>query len=198
DGRNKRYRIGPKLFSLAASASEEAEYARAVEPYLEDLARRSGETSHLAVRTGSLVSVLARRVPDSPVQISERPGVTRPAHATATGKVLLAAMEPEDFERLLATMPLDTFTPTTVTDRDRLREEVRQARDSGIAGDDGEFHREVRCIAVPVTGYRSRRMAALGISAPVYRLSMAELRAKEPLLRDTAAEISRALGQAQG
>lgn len=194
DGRNKRYRIGPKVLALAATATDDAGLARIAEPYLEDLARRTGENSHLAVRVGSLVSVLARRDPDSPIRISERPGMTRPAHATATGKVLLAAMPPEAFDALIETMRLDALTPATITDPDRLRDEIRRVRETGVAIDNGEFHAEVRCLAVPLTGLPQGRTAALGISAPVFRLSTAQLLAMAPLVRDTAAAIAQAAG----
>jgi IclR family transcriptional regulator, KDG regulon repressor len=196
DPDTKRYRIGPKIFSLAASAFDEVEFARLVEPFLEELAMRSGETSHLAIRSGSQVVVIARCEPDSPFRITERTGMSRPVHATALGKILLSSMTEENFELLLSGLILDPLTTKTITNAGVLRREVEQARLHGVAYDDGEFHLEVRCVAVPVRTFTGQQKGALGMSAPIYRLSLGDLEKRVTMLREISDRISEALGAA--
>lgn len=191
---SKRYHVGPMLFGIAAAALDEVELARTAEPFLDELALATGETSHLAIRTGHEIVVIARREAASPFRISERTGVPRPAHATALGKVLVGAMPARSRKVLLDTLPLPALTPRTITDRKRLERELDQVARKRIGYDDGEFHAEVRCMAVPVIGFTGNVVGAIGISAPIYRLSLDDLKAKADLLSGIADDLSRALG----
>lgn len=194
DEHNKRYHIGPMLFGIAAAALDEVELARTAEPFLDELALATGETSHLAIRTGHEVVVIARKEAASPFRISERTGVPRPAHATALGKVLMAAMPVRNRKALLQSPTLTALTPKTITDRRRLERELARVAADGIGYDDGEFHPEVRCMAMPVRGFTGNVVGAIGISAPIYRLSLEDLRAKADLLRGITDDLSAALG----
>lgn len=194
DEDTKRYHVGPMLFGIAAAALDEVELARTAEPFLDELALRTGETSHLAIRSGQEIVVIARKEAASPFRISERAGVPRPAHATALGKVLVAAMPQRSRQVLLDALPMPALTAKTITERRRLERELNQVAQSGIGYDDGEFHAEVRCMAVPVIGFTGNVVGAIGISAPIYRLTLDDLKDKAGLLHGIADDLSRALG----
>ncbi len=190
----KRYRLGRPLFLLAARAREEVELINVATPLLEKLAEATSESSHLAVRSGHQIVILARTDGSSPFRLNERLGALRPAHATALGKILLARLEPEQFEGFLAENSLDACTPNTITDAVRLRRELATVRDAGIAFDDAEYHSEVRCAAVAIYDFTGHVTGAIGISGPIWRLSLSALQEKVPLVRETAARISEELG----
>ncbi|MDP6404328.1 MAG: IclR family transcriptional regulator [Alphaproteobacteria bacterium] len=194
DRATKRYRLGRPLFALAASALEEVELIKIASPILEKLAEMTSETTHLGVRDGHRIMILARTDGSSPFRLSERLGALRPAHATALGKILLATLDAEQLERFLAENDLEACTPNTITDPRRLRGELRTVTETGIAFDDAEFHPEVRCAAVAVHDFTGRPAAAIGISGPVWRLSLSALQEKVPLIRNAADQISRELG----
>ena len=67
-------------------------------------------------------------------------------------------------------------------------------RGSGIAFDDGEFDPEVRCVAVPVRDFTGHIAGAIGISGPVWRLSLARLQDATARVAAAAAALSRELG----
>lgn len=194
DEKSKKYHIGRPMFLLAAAAINDVELASIVGPILLDLAQESGETSHFAVWSGNNVAIMARKEGSSPLRLSEDPGTVRPAYATAVGKVLLARLPPRQLERYFAEVELKPFTPSTITEPDRLAAELRSIRESGLAYDDAELFTEVRCVAVPVTDFRDDVVGAIGISGPVWRLSLSTLQGKLPLLRDAAARVCAALG----
>src|SRR5262249_13888563 len=98
---SKRYRVGRPLFALAASALDEVEMVSLATPILEELSRETGETAHYSVRMGDAVVVLARTSGPGAFQLADRVGVVRPAHCTALGKIMLAALSPEQFEQFL-------------------------------------------------------------------------------------------------
>src|ERR1700687_382366 len=141
---SKRYRVGRPLFALAASALDEIEMVNVATPILEELSRETGESGHFAVRMGDAVVVIARTSGPGAFQLTDRVGVVRPAHCTALGKIVLAALRPEQLERFLQRGALRAPTPKSTTDVDALRREIGEIRKSNIAFDDGEFDPEVR------------------------------------------------------
>ena len=191
---SKRYRIGRHLFTLAAGALDEIELVNLATPVLETLTRATGECSHFAVRSGDNVVVLARTAGSGMFQMVDNVGVMRPAHCTALGKVLLAAFSPEQLDRYLATHELRAFTPKSIIERDVLKREIDAVRRSNIGFDDGEFDAEARCVAVPVRDFTGRIAGAIGISAPIWRLSIESLQEKAAQVRAAAVDLSRELG----
>jgi IclR family acetate operon transcriptional repressor len=191
---SRRYRIGTRLFTLAAGALDETALFSLGTPILERLSAETGHAAHLAVRSKQEIIVIARTAASGLLQLAGHPGATRPAHATAIGKMLLAAMPPEDLDRVLATLPMPAFTPNTLTDRQALRREIDEVRRAGIAHDNCELDADVRCIAVPVHDFAGRCVAAMGLSGPAWRLSPEILQEKSRQLIAAAAELSAQLG----
>lgn len=190
----KKYKIGSKIFSLAAGALDENELANRVTPVLELLTERTGESSHFAIRSGDDIVIIARTGGSGMFQLVDRAGAVRPPNATALGKVLLAAMSPAQIERHLEKREFARFTPKTIVEREALLAELDQVRRSGIAFDDGEYDAEVRCVAVPVYDFLGRATGAIGISGPMWRLSLQSLHEKSKLVRQSATEFSAELG----
>jgi IclR family transcriptional regulator, KDG regulon repressor len=190
----KRYRVGRPLFALAASSLDEIEMVNVATPVLEDLARDTGESSHFAVRMGDAVTVIARTSGPGAFQLTDRVGVVRPAHCTALGKIILAALRPDQLQRFLERVELNPSTEKSITDIAVLRREIEEIRRSGIAFDDGEFNIEVRCVAVPVRDFTGQIIGALGISGPVWRLSIQALQSRAKMLQGAADRLSADFG----
>jgi IclR family acetate operon transcriptional repressor len=191
---SRRYRIGPRIFTLAAGALDQTTLLALATPILERLSAATGYASHLAVRSKQDIVVIARTAATGLLQLAGHPGATRPAHATAIGKMLLATMPPDDLHRLLETLPLPPFTPHTITDARTLRGEIDEARRRGLACDNCELDRDVRCLAVPVYDFAGRCIAAMGISGPAWRLVPDAVGQLAHQLRAAATELSEQLG----
>lgn len=191
---SKRYRIGRPLFALAASALDEIEMVNVGTPVLEELSRETGESSHFAVRMGDAVVVIARTSGPGAFQLTDRVGVVRPAHCTALGKVILAALRPDQLERFLERVELKPSTEKSVTDIPTLLREIAEIRRTGVAFDDGEFNAEVRCVAVPVKDFTGQIVGALGISGPIWRLSQQAVQSRAKIVQAAAERLSAAFG----
>lgn len=191
---SKRYRIGRPLFALAASALDEMEMVSLATPVLEDLSAATGESGHFAVRMGDTVTVIARTSGAGAFQLTDRVGVVRPAYCTALGKVMLAALRDDQLERYLARTELKPMTPKSVTDAAMLRREIEEVRRAGLAFDDGEFDTEVRCVAVPVRDFTGQVVGAVGISGPVWRLSLQALQSRAKVVQEAADKLSAEFG----
>jgi len=194
DRETKRYRVGRPLFALAASCLDEIELVNVATPILEELARETGESAHFAVRMGDAVVVIARTSGPGAFQLTDRVGVVRPAHCTALGKMILASLRPDQLERFLERAELKPSTEKSITEVPALRREIEEVRRSGIAFDDGEFNAEVRCVAVAVTDFTGATIGALGISGPVWRLTIQALQTRAKILQAAADRLSAELG----
>jgi DNA-binding IclR family transcriptional regulator len=191
---SRKYRIGRRMFTLAAGAMDEIELVSVATPVLEKLTRATGEYSHFAIRSGEQIVVVAKTAGTGIFQMVDRTGAVRPAHATALGKVLLAALTPPELERSLAACELRKFTAKTIVEKDALRHEIEEVRRKGLAFDDGEFDAEARCVAVPVRDFTGRVAGAIGMSGPMWRLSLQALQEKSKFVREAAVELSAELG----
>lgn len=190
----KRYRIGRPLFALAASALDEIEMINVATPILEELARQTGECSHFAVRMGDAIVVIARTSGPGAFQLADRVGVVRPAHCTALGKAILAALPPDQLAALLKRTGLKPSTEKSITEIPVLLREIEEIKRTAIAFDDGEFNLEVRCIAVPVKNFTGKVIGALGVSGPVWRLSNQAVKSRAKLVQEAAARLSGEFG----
>jgi IclR family KDG regulon transcriptional repressor len=191
---SKKYRVGRRLFTLAAGALDEVELVSMATPILEKLSLETSEASHFAVRSGDDIVVVAKTAGGGMFQLVDRSGAVRPAHATALGKVLAAAMTAAELDRYFQTHELRQYTPKTTVERDALLRELEEVRRSGIAFDDGEFDPEVRCVAVPVRDFAGRVTGAIGISGPIWRLSLQALQDKSARVREAAEKLSAEFG----
>jgi DNA-binding IclR family transcriptional regulator len=194
DGTSRQYRLGPKVFRLAAAGWGESQLSEAAEPFLADLARTTGETSHLAVFEHGEVVVIDKVDGASPVRLVERVGYPRPAHCTAIGKVLLAYAPERDLAAFLARAPFPASTPRSITTAGHLMGELREVRRRGYARDDEEFAEGVRCLAAPVWGFAGRVVAAVGISGPIWRIHPQREAELAAVVVETARRLSERLG----
>ncbi len=191
---SKRYRVGRPLFALAASSLDEIEMVNVATPVLEDLSRETGESGHFAVRMGDAVVVIARTSGPGAFQLTDRVGVVRPAHSTALGKVILASLRQDQLKRFLERVELTPSTEKSITEISVLLRELDEVRRSGIAFDDGEFNHEVRCVAVPVRDFTGQIIGALGISGPIWRLSIQALQSRAKIVQAAADRLSAEFG----
>jgi IclR family transcriptional regulator, KDG regulon repressor len=140
------------------------------------------------------VVVMARTPGPGAFQLTDRVGVVRPAYCTALGKVILAALRPDQLDRYIERIELKPLTARTITDPERLRREIDEVRRAAIAFDDGEFDNEVRCAAMPVRDFSGQVVGAIGISGPVWRLSIQALQNHARSLGEAARRLSEAFG----
>lgn len=168
DATGTLYGLGVRSL-LAGSAYVDSDVVvRQTGPVLDQLAQQTGETVHLGRLEGSDVVYLAKRESTHPLRLFSSVGRRLPAHSVALGKALLAEMTPD---AALACLPpqLQAMTPHTITDPERLLDNLEEVRRSGYAVDAEESASGLRCFAVALR-QRSATRDAISISVPVARL----------------------------
>lgn len=191
------YRLGIKLFELGYRAAQQIDLRRVARPHLEALVKATGESAYLSIYDRGEVLYIDRAEAPQPIQLTSRVGQRLPAHSTGTGKVFLAHLPPEELDRFLA-QPLERFTPYTVTDPARLREELKEVRERGYATTLEEHLLDTFAVAAPVFGPEGRVVAAVGISGPRYRVDAERLELLAREVVEAARAVSEELGVSTG
>jgi len=193
DPANRSYRAGPALLDIALGALEGIDVRRTARHHLERLSAAVRETVNLIVLDGTMIRFLDSVEGPEAVRVSSRTGTVLPAHCTAGGKVLLAALGEAQLRRLYPTRRLVGLTAHSVTDRSRLEAELERVRRDGFAASFEQSTAGLSAIAVPIEDPRGNTIAAIGVSAPSARLDDGRVAAIAKAAAESAARIAREL-----
>jgi DNA-binding IclR family transcriptional regulator len=189
----RRWGLGTAAFELAGGFARQQPLARLGRSLIAALADRTGESAHLAVMTGrDVLYIVEERAPRRPALVSDV-GVRLPAHLTATGRAMLAALPREQVRALYPDAA--TFADRTGRGPARpseLRELLRQVRADGYATEDGEVTLGLRSAGVAVRDHTGWPIAAIAVTYPDdVTKDTGELAA---LISPVAAELGRRIG----
>jgi DNA-binding IclR family transcriptional regulator len=160
---------------------------------MKDLAARLNLTVHLGALEEGMVTYVAKVSTPNAFPPYTRVGSKLEAYCSGLGKVLLAALPPEQIESFILDGDLVALTPHTITDRTRLRAELEKVRQQGYAIDDREYQANMRCIAVPIHDGEARVVAALSVTGEAEKLAPDEQEKIRGELVAVASFISRRL-----
>jgi IclR family pca regulon transcriptional regulator len=195
DAGTKRYRLSWRMLQLQDVTASILDYADMARPYLEDLAATLGESTGMAVLDDTDVRYAIRVSSARIVSANIPPGSMFPPHATAMGKVLLAALAPAVVRDLAVQRPFERFTATTVTAVEELLIHLRDVAAQGYAVSNEEWEPGLRSLAAPVHTSDGRVVAAVCVTVvrPGVTIHTMEQDFLPGLLR-TAESISAELG----
>jgi DNA-binding IclR family transcriptional regulator len=185
------WRLGYAAVVLGALALRSNDVMTAARPELEALVRETGETATLEVLVGDEVEILDGVEGPSLVGANSEIGTRWPAHATSTGKVLLALAQhgPRRARRRLRKL-----TPRTITDPGRLERELKNVRARGWASAVEELETGYVAVGAPVLGHDRRAVAAISVGGPAARLTEDRIPDLARRIVRGADRISRRLG----
>lgn len=183
------WRLGNEAVALGALALRSNDLLTAARPELEALVRETGETASLEVLVGDEIVILDGVEGPSLVGASSEVGTRWPAHATSTGKVLLAA---ED--GLRRPRRLRKLTPRTITDLARLERELDRVRQRGWASAVEELEVGYVAVGAPILDHAGRALAAISVGGPAARLTSQRIPRLARRVVDSARSISVRLG----
>lgn len=166
-------RLGSGVLSWADGYHRQNPLALLALPAMRELTRRSEETSLLTVAVFPNGQCVQKVEPERSVRISYSVGRTRPLHAGASSKVLLAFMDPALVDLYFRTVSLDPYTRETPTSEDALRAQVGEIKKLGYCYTEGELDPGAAAIAVPIFDPAGTLVAGLSVAGPVGRLDPA-------------------------
>jgi IclR family pca regulon transcriptional regulator len=188
--RRGAYALTPQVLRLGNAYASSLGLWEMARPHLEALVAKTGESSSMSQLDGSDIVYIARVSVPKLIALRVDIGTKFPAVVTSQGKVLLAALDPQERAQVLAVPSRSGHQPSDV-DPGGLDEELRAVRARGWAMADEELARGVRSIAVPVRDGEGAVRAAMNVTVhaaetPIEQLTQDYL----PLLMQTASNVS--------
>lgn len=182
--------LSPKVLRFSGSYLASARLPRLLQPTLNRLSAQLGDPVSAVVLDGAEVVIVARSGSNAVFAYGLHLGARLPAHATSTGRVLLAAQRKSDFNAWMKGRVLARLTPRTVTDPRAFRAVIEQVRadDCCVAHEEHEIG--VHALAVPLRNMQGRTVAAMNVVTAPERLGPAGVqRDLLPALLEAAREL---------
>ena len=187
DGLAGRYTVGFGAMRLAA-ATNSSSLVRRAKPVLKRTVAKTGGTAFLEVTTRGQLIVLDECRSESPIQV-DLGGVNVPLHCGSVGKLYLATLRDDELDAYLQ-QDLEPLTPFTCTNAEALREQIRQARQTGVAYNYKEHHEEWCGITAAVRDRAGRDLAYVNVTLPTFLTTEDDLRSLTDTMTQAAKEIA--------
>jgi IclR family transcriptional regulator, pca regulon regulatory protein len=129
----RQFVLRPKVLELGAAYLESMNIELLTKTHLEELARSTGDSAALCVLDGTEIVYVARASIRTLVRLEAHVGSRFPAHATSTGRVLLAGLSADHLREYFATADLSALTDRTVTEPAKLRQIIDECRRTGYS-----------------------------------------------------------------
>ena len=182
------FSLTPKVITLGTAYVASLGLWDIARPHLEALVSQTGESSSMAQLDGSDIVYVARVSVPKIIALRVDIGTLFPAPQTSQGKVLLAALSPEELDATLL-IPSRAGLPRYIgKTRESLDEELTRVRARGWAVADEELAPGVRSIAVPVRDGTGTVRAAMNVTVHAAETS------SEKLLDEHLPKLIRAAG----
>ncbi len=166
----RTYVLGSRILGLSTRCLKQVNLPQRAQRVLEALNARTSEAVQLAVLQGDdLVTVMRKETLHAVRVDAGEVGKTAAAHATATGKAILAWLPESELTRLIEAKGLTRFTPNTITDIESLIEQLRLVRRLGYAVDREEFQLGVCCVGASIRTSSGTVIGSLSVSSPLIR-----------------------------
>ncbi|TQM12046.1 IclR family transcriptional regulator domain-containing protein [Pseudonocardia kunmingensis] len=185
------YSLTPRVLELGVSYVRSMGLWDVARPHLERLVAQTNESCSIAQLDGSDIVYVARVAVPKIVSLAVQIGTRFPALATSLGKVQLAALPPDELERVLAEPTRSGLVPRWQPDRAERDAALREVRARGWALTDEQLALGIRSVAAPLRDGSGRVIAGVNVNCHAAETSMERLVEHHlPLLLQAAGEIS--------
>ena len=198
DETTKQYRLGMRLWELGNAYLNQSDFYRLAVPYMSELAETCRGSVFLGILTEGDVTYVRRMESPRSVMAVRKLGQRAPAYCTATGRAMLAFLPNRELNRLLASYELTAHTSKTNTDADSLQEILTVIRRERVAVVDGEYNRELLCVASPLLDERHRPVAAITVALLSVQTNGQHIEEVATHVREAARELSGEIGYLAG
>jgi IclR family transcriptional regulator, pca regulon regulatory protein len=182
--------LAPKVLRFSGSYLASARLPRVIQPTLNRLAAQTGESFSAVVLDGDQVVIIARSGSHRMLAYGLHLGARLPAHATSTGRVLLAAKTRSEFAAWMKGRELARLTAHTTVDARKFRALVDAVRQQDWCVASEEHELGVHALAIPLRNMEGRTVAALNVVAAPNRLDPRVMQKDLlPLLLEAAREL---------
>lgn len=160
-----RYTIGVRLYNLGMAYMTKLDLKNISMPYLEELAKQTGYTSHLGILVQGRVMFVGKVEHNSFIKFSTFEGMRSDLHISSLGKAIAAHLPDDTLQSILTEHGMGRYTPNTITSVETFREALSAICEVGYSIEDEEGEIGVRCVGSPIFNHKNEVVAAVSITA---------------------------------
>jgi IclR family transcriptional regulator, pca regulon regulatory protein len=185
------FELTPRVLELGMTYVLSRNLWEVARPHMEQLVQRTHESSSIAQLDGSDIVYVARVAVPKIIALAVTIGTRFPAVQTSLGKVLLAALHPDEAERVLAEPSRSAVTPRWQPTAAERAAELRQVRARGWSLTNEQLAAGIRSVAAPLRDGDGQVIAALNVTVHAAETPVEILTGEHlPLLLAAAGAIS--------
>ncbi len=194
DPADRSYYLGRCVYELAGAYAKRNELIRISNTFLVQLVAQTGFTAQLSVLDGKETVCLAASESPMVVRAVFYPGLRRPLHATACGKVLLSGLSDDAVRALLGDDKLPLVTSNTIANVEELLRNLATVRRQGYATNYSESIDGLIAVAAPVRNYQDQIVASVSLGFPKQFVTEDQIPVLIQHVVNTTQQISQRLG----
>lgn len=193
-GSGREYRLGPVYLRLASLREAAVPMREVAHNVLVGLSDATGETTHMSVLQGNMLSVLSYAYSQRHgTRVTMEDAEVIPLHATSSGLAVLAYSASDIVDAVLS-QPLPPKTAVTLTDPELIRKTLQTMRRVGFAESISGYEEDVHSHACPIFGAGQNCIGAIAVTAPVARMNDALQTKIKSEVKAAALDLTRLLG----
>ncbi|MBQ2755613.1 MAG: IclR family transcriptional regulator [Oscillospiraceae bacterium] len=163
----KSYCLGYRTLNFSYVKRQSLSIVQHAVPYLEELQEKTGEMVYLTTQSDGKIIFLDAAYASRRMSAYSISGRVFPMHSTSAGKAMLAYMPQNEVEAIIARHGLEARTPKSITEKEKLFEELAQIRSQGYSVDNEENVLGIRCVGVAIRNREGYPTGAMSISGTV-------------------------------
>ncbi len=157
----KYFTLTPRVLRLGMGALAALPLPQIVQPWLDQLSDQIGLSTSVSILDDTEIVYIARASQRRVMSINLMPGSRLPAHCTSMGRVLLAALPPDEARARIERADLTPRTPMSLSSAPEILAQIELARAQGYARIEQEVEPGLSSVAVPVLNAHGKTVAAL-------------------------------------
>lgn len=187
--RDEAYHLGLQFLELGGYIRNQMDVYELAEPEVKTLAEQTDELANFAVPERGKAVYIYRSKGSRAVDLDTYAGMRAYMHNTALGKAILAHLPRNRVESILDHHGMPAETDNSITDRERLAEELERVRSEGYAQDHEERLGGLRCVAAPIKSTDDVVRGAISVAAPKSRMKDERYNEEIPEMVRSAANV---------
>lgn len=189
---SERYKLNYRFIAIAGDYVSKLDIRTVASPYIHKLSRAVNATGHIAIMQNYKAVYIEKIQPYSSACAYSEIGKSIDLYCSGLGKALLLGLSEREYNQYINNQVFEKFTNTTLS-KERLKEEIKLQRKTGIAIDNAEHEEGIYCLATPIYDFRNNVVAAISISTSRKEIFEENIY-KEELLK-CGKEISKIFGK---
>jgi DNA-binding IclR family transcriptional regulator len=173
DPRSKTFKLGQSALLLGRTVidSLNSQFVQIVKPHMDRLRSTVNTSILLEQMINDRSIVMAVSEGQQRIRLAGNVGESVPIHAAVGAKAILAFSDPEVAEKIIGRNEIfERFTPKTITSRDELMKNLKEAKRNGYSLDDEETDVGIKAIGMPIFDYRNVVVAGLAVVFPAHKI----------------------------